>query len=69
MSHSISRHLLPHALLGLCILMGFGAVSTRAQITQGGISISVTDQSGAAVANAVFAATGQRLRRLPLRLA
>ncbi|PYU65947.1 MAG: hypothetical protein DMG49_23250 [Acidobacteria bacterium] len=33
--------------MGLCILIGFGAVSTWAQITQGSISISVTDQNGA----------------------
>ena len=46
MSHSFSRHL-SRVLLGLCILIGFGAVSTWAQITQGSISISVTDQSGA----------------------
>src|SRR5207245_2647425 len=48
MSHSFSRHLLlPRTLLGLSILMGVGAVSTWAQITQGSISITVTDPSGA----------------------
>ena len=46
MSHSFSHHL-SRVLLGLCILIGFGTVSTWAQITQGSISISVTDQSGA----------------------
>ena len=29
--------------LGLCILVGFGVVSTWAQITEGSISISVSD--------------------------
>jgi len=47
MSHSFSRHLPTRALLGLCILIGFGAISTWAQMTEGSISISVTDQSGA----------------------
>ena len=47
MSHNFSRHLLPSALWSLCILIGFGAVSSRAQITQGSISISVADPSGA----------------------
>src|SRR5437588_2049326 len=47
MSHSFPRHLLSRAFLGLCIVIGFGAVSTWAQITQGSISISVTDQNGA----------------------
>jgi hypothetical protein len=47
MSHSFSRHLLSHALMGLCILVGLGAGVSWAQITQGSISISVTDQSGA----------------------
>jgi len=47
MSHSFPRHLLSRALLGLCILIGFGAASTWAQITQGSISISVGDPNGA----------------------
>ena len=41
-SHHLSR-----VLLGLCVLIGFGNVSTWAQITQGSISVSVTDPSGA----------------------
>jgi hypothetical protein len=47
MSHNFSRRLLPSTLLGLCILIGFGAASTWAQITQGSISISVADPAGA----------------------
>jgi len=47
MSHNFSRRLLPSALWSLCILIGFGVVSSRAQITQGSISISVSDPSGA----------------------
>ena len=55
MSHSFSRRLLPHALWGLCILIGFGAVSSRAQITQGSISISVSDATGAVLSAADLA--------------
>jgi Carboxypeptidase regulatory-like domain len=46
MSHIVSHHL-SRVLLGLCVLIGFGNVSTWAQITQGSISVSVTDPSGA----------------------
>ncbi|MBZ5687854.1 MAG: carboxypeptidase-like regulatory domain-containing protein [Acidobacteriia bacterium] len=52
MSHSFSRRLLPSALLSLCILLTVGAVSSWAQITQGSISISVADPSGAIVSDA-----------------
>ena len=46
MSRTVSHHL-SRVLLGLCVLIGFGNVSTWAQITQGSISVSVTDPSGA----------------------
>ena len=49
MSQSFSRHLSLRALLSLGILIGFGVGSTWAQITQGSISISVTDPSGAVI--------------------
>jgi len=52
MSHSFSRRLLPRALWSLCIVIGFGAVSSRAQITQGSISVSVTDPTGAVLSAA-----------------
>ena len=55
MFHSFSRHQLPHALLSLCILIGFGSAITWAQITQGSISISVTDTSGAMLQSAELA--------------
>ena len=55
MFHSFSRHQLPHALLSLCILIGFGGAMTWAQITQGSISISVTDTSGAMLQSAELA--------------
>jgi Carboxypeptidase regulatory-like domain len=47
MSHSFSCRLLRHALSSLCILLAIGAVSSWAQITQGSISVSVADPSGA----------------------
>src|SRR5215831_14260627 len=47
MSDSFSRRLHLRALWSLCILIGLGTVSSWAQITQGSISISVTDPSGA----------------------
>ena len=52
MSHRFSRRLLPSALCGLCILIAFSAVSTKAQITQGSISVSVADPSGAMLSGA-----------------
>jgi carboxypeptidase family protein len=55
MFHSFSRHQLPHALLTLCLLIGFGYATTWAQITQGSISISVTDTSGAILQSAELA--------------
>src|SRR5437763_12919712 len=55
MIRSFSRHQLPHAFLGLCILVGSGATSTWAQITQGSISVSVTDPSGAMLESADLA--------------
>jgi hypothetical protein len=55
MIRSFSRHQLPHVFLGLCILIGFGARSTWAQITQGSISVSVTDPSGAILQSADLA--------------
>jgi len=54
MSHSFSRRLLPSALCGLCILIGFSAVSTKAQMTQGSISVSVADPSGAVLSAAAL---------------
>jgi len=52
MSHSFSRRLLTRA-LWLCILVVFsGAVQSRAQITQGSISVSVADATGAIVSAA-----------------
>jgi hypothetical protein len=56
MSDSFSRRLLPCGLWSLCILIGFGAVSSRAQITEGSISVSVADPTGAvlSVANVVL---------------
>ena len=55
MSHSFSRHQLPHVLLSLCVLIGFSAVPTWAQITQGSISVTVTDTSGAILQSAELA--------------
>ena len=52
MSHSFSRRLLPPALFSLCIIIGFGVVSSRAQITQGSIVVSVADPSGAVLSSA-----------------
>src|SRR4051812_28551409 len=52
MSHSFSRHLFARTLWSLCIFVGFGAVSSWAQITQGSISISAADPSGAILADA-----------------
>jgi hypothetical protein len=53
MSHSFSRRVLSRQLWWtLCILIALGAVSSWAQITQGSISISVADQSGAVVSSA-----------------
>jgi hypothetical protein len=52
MSHSFSGRLLLRALWSVCILIGFGAVSSWAQITQGSISISAADPSGAILADA-----------------
>lgn len=54
MSHSFSRRLLTSALCGLCILIGFSAVSTKAQMTQGSISVSVADPSGAVLSAAAL---------------
>ena len=52
MSQDFSRRLRLHALCSLCILLGLGTVSSWAQITQGSISISVTDPSGAILSDA-----------------
>ncbi|HTS37347.1 MAG TPA: TonB-dependent receptor [Candidatus Solibacter sp.] len=52
MSHSFSRRLLFHAVSSLYILLAIGAVSSWAQITQGSISISVADPSGAVLSAA-----------------
>src|SRR5215470_10559867 len=52
MSDSFSRRLHLRALWSLCILIGLGTVSSWAQITQGSISISVTDPSGAILSDA-----------------
>jgi len=52
MSHSFSRRLLARALWSLCILIGFGAVSSPAQITQGSIAVSVADPTGAVLSTA-----------------
>src|SRR5947209_19715749 len=47
MARSFPRYLLSRLCLGVCILLGFSAISTWAQITQGNISVTVTDQNGA----------------------
>ncbi|HTT21921.1 MAG TPA: carboxypeptidase regulatory-like domain-containing protein, partial [Candidatus Sulfotelmatobacter sp.] len=52
MSHNFSRRLLARALWSMCILLGFGVVSSWAQITQGSISVSVGDPSGALLSDA-----------------
>ena len=51
MSHSFSLRLLPRALCSLCVLIGLCAVSSTAQITEGSISISVADSSGAVLSD------------------
>lgn len=52
MSQDFSRRLRLRALCSLCVLIGLGTVSSRAQITQGSISVSVTDPSGAILSDA-----------------
>jgi hypothetical protein len=52
MSQNFSRRLHLCTLCSLCILIGLGTVSSWAQITQGSISISVTDPSGAILSDA-----------------
>jgi hypothetical protein len=52
MARSFPRCLLSRVCLGVCIVLGVGAVSSWAQITQGNISITVTDQNGAVVQGA-----------------
>lgn len=52
MFSSSSRLRFPQALLTLCLLLGFGALSSWAQVTQGSISVSVTDASGAILPSA-----------------
>ena len=55
MSQSFLRHLLSGALLTFCLLIEFCASPSSAQITQGSISVSVTDQNGAMVTGADLA--------------
>jgi carboxypeptidase family protein len=52
MFRRFSRPQVPKALLILCSLVGFSASASWAQITQGSISVSVTDASGAILQSA-----------------